>query len=393
MVDASRARYLASPAARLALDVLTGTVDATDPNRLAATLRRQYPADQAAALGEQLVLRERASARFGHLPLALYTGPGLEMMTHPVVAARRARRLASLGLPVLDLTAGIGGDLAACVAAGLAATGLERDPDTAIILRANVPGAGVVTGDAASPPFRVDQAAVVIDPSRRDGAARRSDPASFSPPFDVAMALLQQARAGVLKAPPGLDHGRIPAWAEMEAVQVGTGLREISLWAGLGARPGRRTAVLLPGGATLHSQLEEAPAETVGPRRYLYDPESCVTRAGLVRHLAHVLGARLMDGQVAYLTSARPAFHPMAATFELIEQVPFGIGRLRDLLRSRRWRPDEIRRRAFPVEPDELRRLLGQLEGDPVTLLCTTLAGKRVAFIVRRLREPVAAPP
>jgi hypothetical protein len=93
----------------------------------------------------------------------------------------------------------------------------------------------------------------------------------------------------------------------------------------------------------------------------------------------------MLDTQVAYLSADSPAFDPLAATFEILEVVPFSVRRLRDLLSARGWRPEEIRRRAFPVEPDELRRLLGRLAGDPVTLLCTTLGGNRIVMVVRRL--------
>ena len=132
---------------------------------------------------------------------------------------------------------------------------------------------------------------------------------------------------------------------------------------------------------------------TVAPDAFLFDPESCVTRAGLVIQLAHVLGARLMDPQVAYLTAPEPAGHRMSACFELLETVPFSISRLRVALRLGHWQPSEIRRRAFPIEPDELRRLLGPLEGDPVTLLCTTIAGQRTIFIARKMQPSDANQP
>jgi hypothetical protein len=80
----------------------------------------------------------------------------------------------------------------------------------------------------------------------------------------------------------------------------------------------------------------------------------------------------------------------MAATFEVLEVMPFSVSRLKQLLRENRWRADEIRRRAFPIEPDELRRLLGRMEGQPVTLLLTTLAGKRTVIIAVRVRDSAA---
>ena len=146
--------------------------------------------------------------------------------------------------------------------------------------------------------------------------------------------------------------------------------------------------MLLPGDATLDSTAPECPPECSPPGAFVFDPESCVTRAGLVRHLGYLLDARLLDRQVAYLTAEKPAFHPMAATFEVLAVLPFSVSRLKVLLRERKWRPDEIRRRAFPIEPDELRRLLGRIDGELITLLLTTIGGKRTVVIARRLTSP-----
>jgi hypothetical protein len=386
-VEIGRARYLVSPDGRAALASLAPVTPRDDPNTLVTRLRRTYPPAAASALSEQALLQAKATARFPADPGMLLTGPGLEMMTHPLVAERRAARLSALGLPVADLTCGLGGDLRACANLGLPAFGLERDPATAILARANVPTAGICIGDAGHPPLHIERYAVILDPSRRDGGRRTFNPAAFSPAWDTCLSLIRTARAGVLKAPPGLDRDRIPPWAEMEAVQLGREMREVALWAGEGAQPGLRRAVLLPSGADLASTGPECPQDPVPIGRYVVDPESCVTRAGLVRHLGHRMGAALLDAQVAYLSADTPVFDPLAATFEVLDVVPFSVRRLKETLRAHRWRPAEIRRRAFPVEPDELRRLLGRLDGDDVALLCTTLAGARTVIIARRASQ------
>uniref|UniRef100_UPI002ADDFE80 THUMP-like domain-containing protein n=1 Tax=Tepidiforma sp. TaxID=2682230 RepID=UPI002ADDFE80 len=245
-------------------------------------------------------------------------------------------------------------------------------------------GATLEAGEAG-PEVAIERAAVVLDPARRTAGGRIFDPADCAPPWDTCLALARRARAAVIKAAPGLDHALAGSDVELEAVQLGRELKELTLWYGEGARPGHRRAVLLPEGATLEAG-EAVPGVGIGaPGRYLFDPESCVTRAGLVRELAARLGAWQLDARVAYLSSDRPAFDPLAATFEVLEAMPFSANRLRGWLREHRFRPGEIRRRAFPVEPEELRRLLGRLEGEPVTLLCTTLGGERLVFAARRL--------
>ena len=170
---------------------------------------------------------------------------------------------------------------------------------------------------------------------------------------------------------------------EFEAVQAGRTLRETTLWFGAGVTPGLRRAVLLPANAILESTGAECEREIVPIGAVVYDPQSCVTRAHLVRHLGHELGARMVDSQVAYLTADRPVAHPMAEAFEVLDVLPFSLDRLRTRLRAGGWRAGEVRRRAFPVDPGDLEKLLGKLEGERVSLLCTTLAGKRTVIIGR----------
>jgi len=391
-MDLARARFLVSARGRDALVGLDSGLAALPLHRLSAVLRESWAPAEAAALAEQVTLSAKARERFGDSPLALYSPGGLEMMTHPLVAGRRAARLASFGLPVLDLTCGIGGDLAAVAATGVRTAGLERDRPTALLAAVNVPEAALACGDATRPPFVLSRHAVVLDPSRRGGGTRAFDPRAFTPPWDVTISLAESAAAAVVKGPPGIDRRHLPATAEVEFVQLGRGLRECAVWFGGDAVGGLRRAVLLPAGEELTSEAPEAPAETVPPGPFILDPESCVTRAGLVRHLAYRTGARMMDPEVAYLAAVEPVFDPLCATFEVMETVEFSIARLRNLLKARGWRPDEIRRRAFPVEPDELRRLLGTLMGERVTLLCTTLGGRRLVFVARRLLSAGLAP-
>lgn len=385
LVDYERARYLVSAEGRAALAALDPALGLLPVNDLAARLRRLFAPAAAAALGEQLTLRARARSRWGEDAGLLLTGPALEMMTHPLVAKRRAARLAAASGVIVDLTCGSGGDLRAFAEAGARAVGVERDGPTAMLAAANVPAASVVRGEAEAAPFALAGRGVFLDPSRRAGGGRTFDPAAFTPPWSVVLACAREAGVGVVKAPPGLDHQAAPPEAELEFVQLGRSMREATLWLGGDARPGLRRAVLLPGGVELDSEAPAASGEPVPPGPFVFDPESCVTRAGVVRQLAYQLGARLVDPAVAYLSGPEARQDALAATFAVLAVVPFSLSRLRQLLRERHWSPREVRRRAFPVEPEELRRLLGPLEGEPVTLLCTTIGGRRTIIIARRV--------
>jgi hypothetical protein len=385
-----RARYLVSPAGRADLESACRTDPGGNPMERATALRRRFPAAQAAAIGEQLALRDKARER--GLPAMgwLYTAEGQQMMTHPLVAERRARRLAALDSPVVDLTCGIGGDLNYLADHGPGAIGLDRDAVSALLAASNVPRATVLRGDATRPPLHIGARAVLIDPARRDDRGRRFDPAAYAPDWETCVALARRASAGVVKSPPGIAQANVPADAEIEFVQLGRSLREAALWFGSGACAGLRRAVLLPQGATLDSTAEECEAVPLPVGRMVLDPEGCITRAGLVRHLAAQTGGRLVDANTAWITGDKLRPTPFGTRFEVMETLPFSLRRLRDLLRARGWRPDQIRRRAFPIEPDELRRLLHIDSGEPVTVLCTTVAGARVTWIGRPLVDETA---
>jgi len=319
-------------------------------------------------------------------PLDLFTGPGLEMMTHPLVAARRAGRFAALGLPVADLTCGIGGDLSALAKLCADVVGIESDPATAIVAHRNVPRALVARGDATVPPLCLQGMAILLDPARRTTAAgRRFDPGAFTPPWDDCMALASGARFGAVKGPPGLPWASVLGAAEIEYVQVGRAMRESAVYLGGDARPGLRRAVVLPTGTTLESDAPECEPGPVPIGAVIHDPASAVTLAGLVRHLGHQVGARLIDPHLGYLTSSSASFTPLADAFEVTEVVPFSVARLRGRLKQLGLAAHEIRRRAFPIEPDELRRLLGPQSGSPATLLCCSIGGRRLVIVARPL--------
>ncbi len=388
-MDVERARFLVSPAAAEILDVPPQPEFLSLPlHQRLARLRESFAPEDASALSEQIDLQSRAAERFGPAVHGWrFTREGLEMATHPLVAERRARRFAELALPVADLNCGIGGDLAAFAAHCGRVVGVERDAAPAILAAHNAGcGATVVRGDALRPPVALERTAVMLDPSRRAGPLRRFDPAAFTPPWDACLDVASEAAAGALKGPPGIADAAIPAEAEVEFVQLGRSLREAALYLGRGARPGLRRAVLLPGGDELSNEEPESDGAVTPIGGVLYDPASCVTRAGLVRQLAHRLGASLIDPRLGYLSGASFVESPFADAFAVAEVIPFSVARLKRRLREAGWAPREIRRRAFPVEPDDLRRQIGVVEGEAVTLLCMTVASKRLVVVGRLLK-------
>ncbi len=392
-MDSERARYLLSSRGQERL----ATTDnlGRDPLALQRALRKELPPAEAAAVGEQVVLRARARERFGPgFADWLWTAETLEMAAHPGAADRRARRLAQVAGSVIDGTTGAGVDLAACAAFGLRATGFERDEVRALLASHNLHGsAPVVRADVRCPPADLGKHALLLDPSRRGPEGRRFDPAWFEPSWETCLTLARSAPVAVVKAPPGIDRSAIPPDAEADWLQAGRSLREAALWFGRGAAPGLRRAVILDagGGAALDSLAEAAPWQPRPLGSVVYDPEPAVTRAGLAAQLAAAVAAWPLDHDVAYLSGEEFRPTPFARAFAVLDVLDFSLDRLRRRIRARGWRLGEVLRRRFPVEPESLRRLCGRLEGEPVTGICTTVAGRRLVIFGQPLptdRQP-----
>lgn len=380
--------------------------DETDPMVLGEHLREagHAPSLVAAAL-TQARLRAAGRAKFG--PFAdgmLFTPTGLEQATRFAVAARHARRFAAAGVErVADLGCGIGADSMALATFDREVLAVERDELTAAVATMNLrhwPEAVVRCEDATTTDL-TGIGGAFVDPARRTESGKRLlDPRHGSPPLDFVLGLAGRLPAVGMKTAPGIPHHMLPDGAEAQWVSVGGDVVEAALWFGMCAREGvRRAALVLPpdGVPDGPEGVETAdPAEVtdeglvtpdvgpVGP--VLYEPDGAVIRAGLVGQVAALVGGRLVDPTIAYVTAERVVTTPLATGYAVEDVVPFQLKSLRAMLRERGVGRLTIKKRGTAVEPEQLRRQL-RLEGDgEATIVLTRVAGRQSVLFVRPLR-------
>ncbi|WP_328632625.1 class I SAM-dependent methyltransferase [Streptomyces sp. NBC_00356] len=328
---------------------------------LATKLRREHPAELVSAALTQARLRQRAVAKFGAEDAArmFFTPNGVEQATRTSVAAYRAGAFEELGVrSVADLCCGIGGDAIALARAGIRVLAVDRDPLTCAVARANTEAlglAGLIEVREADV-TEVDTAAydaVFVDPARRGGRGRIFDPEAYSPPLSWAVSAALKAPRAALKIAPGIPHEAIPAEADAEWISDGGDVKEAVLW--FGTAPGRMRATLLPGPRALVGRgLPDPEVRSVG--RYLYEPDGAVIRAHLVAEVAEEVGGGLVDETIAYVTSDELHATPYAAAYEITDQLPFNVKKLKALLREREVGVLTVKKRGSAVEPEELRR-------------------------------------
>jgi SAM-dependent methyltransferase len=370
---------LLTPEGRALLDVVRGT-DPAGELAVATRLRREHPAELVSAALGQARLRQRAAAKFAaeDAERMFFTPNGVEQSTRASVATYRAQRLKTMGVTSLaDLCCGIGGDAIALARAGIRVLAVDRDPQTAAVARANAEALGLadLIEVREADVTEVDTSAfdaVFMDPARRGGRGRIFDPEAYSPPLSWAVDTALKAPRAALKIAPGIPHEAVPPQAEAEWISDGGDVKEAVLW--FGTEPGLVRATLLPGPRTLRGRgLPNPRVRPLG--RYLYEPDGAVIRAHLVAEVAEELDGGLLDETIAYVTADALRPTPYAHAYEITDQLPFNVKRLKALLREREVGTLTVKKRGSAVGPEELRRKVKPQGPHSATVFLTRVAG------------------
>jgi SAM-dependent methyltransferase len=379
-VDVEGFAELLGPAGQRVLDEVR---DVRPGEELAAAtrLRRTYDARLVSAALTQGRLRQRAAAKFGTADARrmYFTPDGVEQATRTTVAAHRADRFRALGVRrVADLCGGIGGDAIALARAGFDVLAVARDPLTCAVARANAESLGLAdrievrcadVADIALEPYD----AVFVDPARRAGGSRTFDPEAYSPPLSWALAAARRVPHAAVKVAPGIPHEAVPDDAEAEWVSDAGDVKEAALW--FGTAPGTVRATLLPSGVQLAAAGGRQQAPVREPGRFLYEPDGAVIRAHLVAEVALAVDGGLIDPTIAYVTADEPHPTPYATGYAITDVLPFGLKRLKALLRERGVGTLTVKKRGSAVEPEEVRRRVKPQGPHAATVFLTRVAG------------------
>jgi len=392
-VDFDLLAALRSPAGTAALATADGLAGG-DPLMAASALRASgVPADLAAAALTQAELRRRAAGKFGpDAARMFFTRAGLEQATRREVASRRAARIAGTGSTRLaDLGCGIGADSQAAARAGLQVRAVDADPLTAAVAAANaeILGLDIEARAGLAEETSLDGAdAAFCDPARRRGGTRVFDPRAFTPSWDFVTGLVASVPATVLKLAPGIDHALIPSGAEAEWVSVDGEVVEAAFWCGPLARATRRATLMTGTGVAelTGTGTDEAP---VGPvDGYLYDPDGAVVRAHLVAEFAAGVDGHIADPSIAYVYAPAHRPSPFGRAYAVRDTMPFGLKRLRAVLRERGVGRLTIKKRGSALDPAELRKQLKLSGPNETTIVLTRVAGAPTVIFC----DPVPAP-
>jgi len=365
------------------LDDLVGTV-----SKLRAA---GHPQERIHHAIEQVRLRRKAVPKFAEFAKSmLFTEAGLEQATRLSVAAHHAGRFQTAGLKsVADLGCGIGGDSMAFAALGLDVLSVEADPLTAAVASFNVASfdnAKVENTTLESIDLSLVESAW-LDPARRDGVTRLTNPDDWSPSLDVAFEIARTLPSGV-KLAPGMDRGLIPDDMEAQWVSAGGDVVEMVLWSSALKTEGVTRSALIIGPTSSHTL--SAPGDTedveVGELgEFLYEPDGAIIRARLIGDVARSLGGRMIDSSIAYFSADSHQPTPFATAFAVEEVLSPKPKDLAKWVRANQVGTLEIKKRGFDVDPASLRKQLPLSGPASKTLFLTRISGKKVAIAATRV--------
>ncbi len=219
------------------------------------------------------------------------------------------------------------------------------------------------------------------DPARRTGRGRTFDVDDWTPPWSFVEGLLR--RDSCVKVAPGIPHDLVPDGVEAEWVSDHGEVKEAALWSGRLATTARRATVIGSGGLATLTDEDDPGAGVVPVRRFLYEPDGAVIRAGLVTAVAAGVHGGLVDEHIAYVTSDVPMHTPFARSYKVLDRLPYREKALRSALRERGIGTLTIKKRGVDVVPEQLRKRLA-LEGDnEATIVLTRVAGHGTALLVQ----------
>lgn len=355
---------------------------------LANYLRTKTTPENAAAISTTLELRAKGLKKFKRSLSMLFTRSGLEQASAEVISEYRTKRFTDSGISrIADLCCGIAGDSIA-YSQRLEVTGVDLDPARLVLARHNI---GVYNAldnftareaDITTLPLKeMNIEAFFIDPARRTVAGTRLfDPESWSPKLSFIRSILELSLpdAGI-KCAPGIAHEDIPVEAEAEFISCNGELRECVLWFGKLRRGIKRQATLLPSGDTLYGVNPEI--ETAEIKEYIYEPDSAVLRAGLVKLLGSMLEATKISETIGFLSSDKLTATPFAKSFKVEYVADYKEKDLKKKLREVDCGSLNIIKRGIGVDIPALQKKL-KLKGSRHLTLILTRNFERKVFII-----------
>ncbi|WP_146535454.1 class I SAM-dependent methyltransferase [Rubripirellula reticaptiva] len=390
---------------------MQGLAGAAPDAKTITRLRREWGDDLAQLMTTSAALQSKAESKLGPGPWWV-SEKSLQQSTPWQVAQLKSQWFGDR--TVYDLCCGIGGDAFQLARRG-PVVAVDRDETVAAMAAVNLGRLGDVKNASArcDDVTQVDvpaDAAIHVDPDRRAGGRRTSDPDQYEPDWSEVLRMIDHVPAAIIKLAPAAMP-EIPSTMDTARlwISLSGSVREQSLLLGevigqSGLQSGHRAAYragqdgVWSRFVVSHDQIDEVShyrgksngAQAIG--ECLIDPDGAIRAAGLTIAFANQNRLRLVGKPSGFLTGDESvASLILNSGMGLVGRVIWSGAaddrKLRRELRSRNVYPETIKVRGSEHDPLALTRRYRSTGERPVTLWLSR-AGERVYAAIT---EPILA--
>ena len=364
-----------------------------DEMRILENFRGMFPKKIAEAMIDLRNTRQRARQKFSQGQDLFFTKPLLEQASSESLAQYRAKRFTDAGFKkVIDGCSGAGADSIALAQAGLEVDSFDSSEVATIFTQANANVLNVSNkikayhADITTTPLE-ESLPIMLDPARRRGLKRISDPEQWSPcPEDIKKIILKHQNA-CLKLSPAIPTEDLlsffPEPKEIEVISYRGEAKEMIFWYGILGKENKRRATILPDRISVKGEIPLDKISTRELGKYLFDPNPALVRSGLLETVALQENLCNIDPHIGYLTGDQPLEHAFLCCLKIIDYDKLDGRKIRALMRKHNAGSIQVRKRGVTESQASLmKRCLPKPYGDKhYTLVATRVKDSHIGIL------------
>ncbi len=325
----------------------------------------------------QIALRTKARSKFSRADLMLFEKEALEQATHEEVARYHASQFPA-DEPILDLTAGIGGDLLAFAERG-PASGIEMNSERARYAEWNLMAYGLDGEVWEGSCFDYDWSdyrCFWADPARRQAGERISDPTQYLPdPQEIASRVTGCLRCGIKLSPMVPDRYLDSFGGAVEFISHAGECKEAVVW--IGESVVAQTAAVRVESGDRITRSNRSLRRLDEPKIFLYDADPAAVRA----HALHGFGMEQLGDSHGYLTSNDEVESPWLRRYRVVSTGPGDVRKTKAALRGLNAGSVILKQRGPRADLERLAKSF-DLEGDHPYVLILWMSGRSVRHTI-----------
>lgn len=319
----------------------------------------------------------------------IFTRKGAEQCSSSLIADYNASKFMKFHT-VADLCCGIGMDLMSIASNKDRVFAVDSDRNTLMAAeyncqRRNLSNVEFLNEKAEN--FNREVEAVFIDPDRRKNGKRQIKAENYSPSFSSILAMSKRFPHLAAKLSPLFDYDdlKIDPGYTLEFVSERGTLKELLLCLGkTHTESVTRKAVLLPSGSTIDDR-EKVHREFSTIKKYIYEPDPAIIRAGLVAELAEKIDYKLIDARSAILTSDKITTENFGRIYQVVQIMPYNLRRLTAFIQENDIGELVLKTRGFSETVEEMRKKLKLKGKKSAIIFIIKLQNKHKMLLLRSL--------